>query len=583
MTFFDPFHRWSLSCLAVLLLVVVLDRLMELTVSAWADDPRLAKDGRLQADSQERMDLNMYYIKMYALLGVAGAFFEMTWKITFLVRKNIAARKIHNTMLARVLRAPMAFFDTTPVGRIANRFSSDLNTVDAHLPGTFEWMSGCTFTLILKVITIAVTLPYIVLLAVPVVLIFKYLQSKFVPTMRTLERLTSKARSPIFSFFSETLNGTAVVRAYGAQQRFLRLFQDRCDLLQSLEFTWGNMNRWLNVRMESTGTLVLGTVVLSAVVYRDAMTAGMVGIACTLAMDLVGELHRMTHGIAWLQTQLVSVDRVKEYSEMEVEADWRVEASRPAAGWPQQGGIRVDDLALRYRKGLDLVLKGVTVDIRAGEKVGIVGRTGAGKSSLTLALFRLVEPARGQVAIDGTDIAALGLHDLRSRLTILPQDPVIFAGSLRMNLDPFAEYSDAQVWEALKHAHLHDFVSGLKERLQHECGEGGENLSVGQRQLLCLARTLLHKTRVLVLDEATAAVDMETDDLIQRTIRSEFAHCTVLTIAHRLNTVIDYDKSVYCTHSFLEAFSWTFISTSFLDQNQTIMLQNYLFFLLQKV
>ncbi|XP_075790564.1 LOW QUALITY PROTEIN: ATP-binding cassette sub-family C member 2 [Pelodiscus sinensis] len=506
-----------------------------LWLSDWTED---ALWDRNQSYPAAQRDMR---IGVFGALGLAQAAFLLAGALLAARGAVRASRTLHQELLSNILRVPMSFFDTTPTGRIVNRFAKDIFTVDETIPMSFRSWLACFLGIISTLLMICLATPYFAVVVIPLAGAYFFLLHFYVATSRQLRRLDSITRSPIYSHFSETVSGLSVIRAYGHQERFLQHNHGAVDTNQKSVYSWIVSNRWLAVRLEFIGNLVVFFAALLAVMTRDSLGSGIVGLSISSALNVTQTLNWLVRMTSELETNIVAVERVQEYVEVQNEAPWVTE-QRPPPGWPSRGEIQITDYQARYRPGLDLVLHGLTCAIASTEKVGVVGRTGAGKSSLTSCLFRLLEAAGGKIVIDGVDIATIGLHDLRRSLTIIPQDPVLFSGPLRMNLDPFGQYSDEELWKALELAHLQAYVLDLPERLCYPVSEGGENLSVGQRQLLCLARALLRKSKILILDEATAAVDLETDTLIQTTIRHEFANCTVLTIAHRLHTILDSDR-----------------------------------------
>ncbi|EGW14610.1 Canalicular multispecific organic anion transporter 1 [Cricetulus griseus] len=472
-----------------------------LWLSAWTSDSQNFNSTNYPTSQRDMR------IGVFGALGLAQGVFVFIASIWSVYACNYSSKTLHKQLLTNILRAPMSFFDTTPTGRIVNRFSGDISTVDDILPQTLRSWLMCFFGIISTLVMICMATPIFAVIIIPLAIIYVSVQVFYVATSRQLRRLDSVTRSPIYSHFSETVSGLPVIRAFEHQQRFLSRSEGLIDTNQKCVFSWITSNRWLAIRLELVGNLIVFCSALLLVIYKNSLTGDTVGFVLSNALN----------------------------------APW-VTDKRPPADWPSKGEIRFNNYQVRYRPELDLVLKGITCHIKSTEKVGVVGRTGAGKSSLTNCLFRILESAGGQIIIDGVDIASVGLHDLRGKLTIIPQDPILFSGSLRMNLDPFNKYSDEEVWKALELAHLKSFVDGLQLGLYHEVTEGGDNLSIGQRQLLCLGRALLLKSKILILDEATAAVDLGTDSLIQTTIRNEFSNCTVITIAHRLHTIMDSDK-----------------------------------------
>uniref|UniRef100_A0A673BAH3 ATP-binding cassette, sub-family C (CFTR/MRP), member 2 n=1 Tax=Sphaeramia orbicularis TaxID=375764 RepID=A0A673BAH3_9TELE len=480
-------------------------------------------------------------VGVFGALGVAQGFFVFLGTFLLANASVAASRILHSRLLNNILRSPMVFFDTTPTGRIVNRFAKDIFTVDEAIPQSFRSWLLCLLGVLGTLFVICLATPFFAIIIIPLAFIYWFVQRFYVATSRQLRRLDSVSRSPIYSHFGETVSGLSVIRAYGHQDRFLKHNEITIDENLKTVYPWIVSNRWLAIRLEFVGNLVVFFAALFAVISRDSLSSGLVGLSISYALNVTQTLNWLVRMTSELETNIVAVERVNEYTEIENEAKW-ITDKRPPEKWPEEGRLQFDDYKVRYRPELELVLHGITCDINSTEKIGIVGRTGAGKSSLTNCLFRIIEAAEGRIIIDDIDISTIGLHDLRNRLTIIPQDPVLFSGTLRMNLDPFDKFSDEEIWRVLELSHLKDYVSGLQEKLQHEVAEGGENLSVGQRQLLCLARALLRQSRILILDEATAAVDLETDNLIQNTIRKEFSHCTVLTIAHRLHSIMDSSR-----------------------------------------
>ncbi|KAL6723878.1 hypothetical protein Aduo_018835 [Ancylostoma duodenale] len=499
---------------------------------------------RVTNDTERRHSVRMR-LGVYAALGFSEVLLLFIGIVSLLFGGVSASRNLHTPLLHSIFRAPMSFFDTTPFGRILNRIGKDIETVDLLLPLNVQFFMHCLMQVLSTLVIVMISTPIFGVAIIPLAFIYFMIMRFYIATSRQLKRLESISRSPIYSHLGESIQGASTIRAYRLMERFAKMSEQKVDAHVQCRYFGYVANRWMSVRLELLGNCVVLFAALFAALTRETTTSGVIGLSVSYALNITTVLNLAVRQISKLETNIVSVERIREYANTVSEADWESkEDKHPPPGWPNEGRIHIENYSTRYRPGLDLVVKSLNAHIGPHEKVGIVGRTGAGKSSVTLALFRMIEPAEGRIIIDGVDIAGLGLHDLRSHLTIIPQDPVLFSGSLRFNLDPFQRHSDSEIWHALGLANLKPFALAQPAQLDHEITEGGENISVGQRQLVCLARALLRKTRVLILDEATAAVDMGTDALIQRTIRREFSQSTVLTIAHRLNTIMDYDRII---------------------------------------
>uniref|UniRef100_A0AAA9T645 ATP binding cassette subfamily C member 10 n=1 Tax=Bos taurus TaxID=9913 RepID=A0AAA9T645_BOVIN len=483
-----------------------------------------------------------FYLTVYATIAGVNSLCTLLRAVLFAAGTLQAAATLHRRLLGRVLMAPVTFFDSTPTGRVLNRFSSDVACADDSLPFILNILLANAAGLLGLLAVLGFSLPWLLLLLPPLSIIYYRVQSHYRASSRELRRLGSLSLSPLYTHLADTLAGLPVLRAAGATYRFEEENQRLLELNQRCQFAASATMQWLDIRLQLMGAAVVSAIAGIALVQHQQGLAnpGLVGLSLSYALSLTGLLSGLVSSFTQTEAMLVSVERLEEYS---CDLPQEPRGQRPQLGisWLSQGSVEFQNVVLVYRPGLPNALDGVTFRVQPGEKLGIVGRTGSGKSSLLLVLFRLLEPSSGRVLLDGMDTSQLELAELRSQLAIIPQEPFLFSGTVRENLDPRGLYEDGALWQALEQCHLSEAIESMGG-LDGELGEGGRRLSLGQRQLLCLARALLTDAKILCIDEATASVDQKTDQLLQQTISKRFANKTVLTIAHRLNTILNSDR-----------------------------------------
>ncbi|KAJ2614564.1 hypothetical protein EV177_002006 [Coemansia sp. RSA 1804] len=454
------------------------------------------------------------------------------------------------------------FHESTPAGRIINRFSRDIAIIDnGALDSIVYWFSGISSVLAVYVI-VSMAIPVFAVAAIITISIFVMIALYYLHTSRELKRLESNSMSPLLSLFGELIQGTTTIRAFNVKHYYIKEAMNRISAHNRSFYGVWSTNMWLGMRVEAVSAVVASTTAIFILFNLNWIDAGMAGFILLYAMSFSDQMFWVIRDYSGNEMNMNAMERIMQYLNIDQEAALESgPENKPSAVWPKKGDLQIKDLVVEYSPGIP-VLHGVSLSVKHGERIGVVGRTGAGKSTISLALLRFLEASKGKIVLDGVDISKIGLEDLRRNVTVIPQDPVLFNGTIRFNLDPFDEHPDELLWEALRRTHLarddasqasgvdgnDDFpgserMAGIFASLDAEIRENGHNISAGQRQLVALARAMIRRSRLIIMDEATASVDFDADKRIQNTIRGpEFANSTLLCIAHRLRTIIDYDK-----------------------------------------
>ncbi|CCH45644.1 putative membrane protein [Wickerhamomyces ciferrii] len=513
---------------------------------------------------------NGFYIGMYVgiiILGFIILCVELSGMGYFITE---ASKTLNLSAVTKILHTPMSFIDKTPMGRILNRFTKDTNSLDNEIGEQLKIFLHLTATIFGILIMCVIYLPWFAL-ALPLLgTIFILTINFYQATSREVKRLEALRRSFVYNNFNEVLSGMETIKCYNSEERFVNKNDRYLDQLNEAYLVTVTNQRWITMVVDTMATAVALIVMLLSLFRVFNISAGSTGLITTSVLNLCESLTSVLLSYSETENEMNSVERLCYYAnDLDQEADYHRKDNIPHQSWPQKGAIEFQNISFRYRPELPLVLKNLSVDLKGGEKLGICGRTGAGKSSLMSTLYRLNELSSGKILIDGVDISQLGLHELRSKLTIIPQDPVLFQGTIRRNLDPFNERSDFELWDVLRRCNLikidqlnvltnqssnNNQSSANKFHLEALVEDGGSNFSLGERQLIALARALVRSTKILIMDEATSSVDYETDALIQNTISNEFKNCTVLCIAHRLKTIVKYDKILVLEKGELEEY-----------------------------
>jgi len=563
--------RWSGAIITIILGVYMLGQAVrvmgDIWIVWWSDETPMDIPAFLPRSQEDP-----YWVRTVGAWLVANVFVAFARAIFCALVATWSSAGVHSAALANTLQAPLLFFQQNPLGRILNRFSTDLHRVDMLLPQMLFQLLNNLFILGASLILASISVPW-VLLAVPfLVLAYYRIMRLYRSCAREMLRLDSVCKSPMYSHFGQSLATRVTARAFAVQATFIAQQRQLTDTHLAVFLSMKLMERWVSLFMNLVAALITATLAFVGVAIRGQADPVLFGLALVYALQLMGLSSWTVKTFVELESSMTCFERLEEYrttpAEIEPGCDMvtsvehgghkRDDASSkgtdvllpcstpsqvsPDADWPSRGAIVIQDLSLRYRAHLRPAIEHLTVSFGAGEKIGVCGRTGAGKSSIIMALFRMFVP-EGRIFIDGIDVSRIPLQLLRSKLAIIPQDPVLFSGSVRYNLDPFGQHTDTALWQALERVQLKTAIAELAQGLSQEVVAGGScRLSQGQGQLICVARALLKGCRILLLDEATSSIDRATDAVVQEVIRSAFAHCTVLTIAHRIDTIMDSDK-----------------------------------------